>query len=125
VIPEIRDRVHFRQHDLLSLNAGGKNFDLIVCKNVLLHFAEEDRVRVLAMFHEALRPGGLLAMEHTQKMPERLKPHFRCLNSYAQVYQKAEQVTEMHPAHRQMPLETGLRPFGLGSEKTVKDSATI
>ena len=47
------------------------------------------------------------------------------MNSHSQPYHKAAKVAELYPAHWQMPSEPGLRPFGLGSEKLVKDSATI
>ena len=51
-----------------------RRFHLIVCKNVLLHFDEQRRCDVLRMFHAAMHNDGLLAMEHTQKMPRRCGP---------------------------------------------------
>lgn len=93
VVDEIRAKVSFVQHDLRSLEPLREDFSLIICKNVLLHFNEMERCEALQMFHRALRPGGLLAMEHTQKMPDVLRPLFRKVVPNAQVYQKMERST--------------------------------
>ena len=70
----MRSRIEFTRHDLLSLVPVRPDLSLIVCKNVLLHFNERQRCNVLRMFHGALRKDGLLVMEHTQKVPEALRP---------------------------------------------------
>ena len=67
-------KIAFWQHDLLSLVPVREGLSLIVCKNVLLHFDESQRIEVLRMFHRALQPGGTLVMEHTQKLPDALAP---------------------------------------------------
>ncbi|QOX64045.1 chemotaxis protein CheR [Anoxybacterium hadale] len=85
---EIKRSVSFHKHDLLSLSPPGKDFGLVVCKNVLLHFTEEQRILVLEMFYEALAEGGFLVMEQTQKLPQELKGKFEPLLSNAQLYRK-------------------------------------
>jgi chemotaxis protein methyltransferase CheR len=67
---ELRERVRYLQHDLLTLAAPETGQALIVCKNVLMHFSGEDQVKVLEMFHQALVPGGYLALDGAQPMPE-------------------------------------------------------
>ena len=86
----IKDRVSTHLHDLLSLSPVQSGFSLVVCKNVLLHFSYEQRIEVIRMFHNALEPDGILAMEHTQKLPEELSAYFEQLVSDAQVYRKRE-----------------------------------
>jgi chemotaxis protein methyltransferase CheR len=93
VVDELRSRIEFAVHDLLSLRPIREGLSLIVCKNVLLHFTESQRHAVLRMFHGALRDDGLLAMEHTQKMPEQLASKFRQVTSLGQVYVKTERST--------------------------------
>jgi chemotaxis protein methyltransferase CheR len=88
VVEEIRSKIEFLQHDLLSLRLPATNVSLIVCKNVLLHFGDGQRCDVLRMFHAALRPGGVLVTEHTQKMPAALDGMFRPLVCHAQVHGK-------------------------------------
>ncbi|NLT51744.1 MAG: chemotaxis protein CheR [Ignavibacteria bacterium] len=86
----IRDRVQFQKHNLLSLNSIGDGFSLILCKNVLLHFQQNERIEVIKMFHKSLSPGGLFVSEHTQKMPEELSHMFQQVVSDAQLYRKIE-----------------------------------
>jgi chemotaxis protein methyltransferase CheR len=93
-VPELRAKVTFSHHDLLSLRPIRPGLSLITCKNVLLHFDEAQRVKVLRMFHEALQPGGTLVMEHTQKLPERLAPFFEQVVPNAQVFRKVERAFE-------------------------------
>lgn len=88
VVPEIRERICFMKHDLLSLKPPGEGFNLIVCKNVLLHFNYAQRVSVVEMFRDALSPEGYLAFEQTQKLPEEMKPFFNAVAEDAQVSQK-------------------------------------
>jgi chemotaxis protein methyltransferase CheR len=107
VVPELRAKVAFSQHDLLSLRPVREGLSLIVCKNVLLHFEEPQRINVLRMFHEALQPGGTLVMEHTQKMPETLAAFFRQVAPYAQVYRKVEPAFVEHQAGEYVPHQHG------------------
>jgi chemotaxis protein methyltransferase CheR len=85
---EIRRSVSFRKHNLLSLEPPGKEFGLIVCKNVLLHFNECQRIDVLKMFHSSLIEGGFLVMEQTQKLPPEVNHLFDTAISNAQLFRK-------------------------------------
>ena len=84
---EIRNSVSFTKHNLLDLEPIRKGLNLVLCKNVLLHFQEEERIEVIKMFHDAL-DGGYLAMEQTQKMPAELEEYFEPVVSNAQLYRK-------------------------------------
>jgi len=58
----IRDMVKFRSLNLtddLDMRRMG-NFDVIMCANVLIYFAEGAKRKVLRSLHRALRPGGYL-----------------------------------------------------------------
>ncbi len=85
---EIRNRMKFLKHDLLSLSPVRNDFSLILCKNVLLHFNEKERIQVLEMYHKSLLADGLIAMEHTQKIPEMLSGIFSKKYSNAQIFKK-------------------------------------
>lgn len=86
----IRDRLQFQKHNLLTLQSVGDGFSLIVCKNVLLHFQQSERIEVIKMFHKALAQGGLFATEHTQKMPDELSHLFEQVVPDAQLFRKVE-----------------------------------
>ncbi len=88
LVDEIRKAVNFKKHDLLSLKSPGTDYGLILCKNVLLHFNDKQRLEVIKMFHSTLIEGGFLAMEQTQKLPEAVAHLFERVVSNAQLYKK-------------------------------------
>ena len=87
---EIRSRVKFIRHDLLSLKPPRESFDMVVCKNVLLHFDEKVRGEVVRMFHGSLAAGGFLATEQTQKLPPGTSDLFSQVIAECQLYRKVD-----------------------------------
>jgi len=87
---EIRDRVRYLQHDLLTFNAPEKEKSLIVCKNVLMHFSPEAQTRVINMFLHTLVPGGYLALDGNQKIPDEFMDYFTQLEPGAPLYKKVQ-----------------------------------
>ncbi|MFA7382464.1 MAG: CheR family methyltransferase [Desulfurivibrionaceae bacterium] len=87
---ELRNQVRFHYHNLLSLTPAGNDYCLVVCKNVLLHFQPRERVAVFRTFHKALAPGGYLATENTQKLPDEVAHLFTRVVRDARVYKKTE-----------------------------------
>jgi chemotaxis protein methyltransferase CheR len=78
--------VRFRQHNLARdpiPPLGEANFDLILCRNVLIYFDEPASLRVLELFEQALRPGGRLllgaadALLRTVRIPQGGTAHGR------------------------------------------------
>jgi chemotaxis protein methyltransferase CheR len=59
VSDEIRRRVTFRRHDLLS-DAYPGDLDLILCRNVVIYFTEGAKHQIYSGFAKALRPNGVL-----------------------------------------------------------------
>ena len=49
------------------------NYDLIICRNVMIYFTEEARVKLYEKFSRALRKGGVLFVGSTEQIltPER------------------------------------------------------
>lgn len=90
ITADIRNCVTYETHDLLSLQPVRKDLSLVLCKNVLLHFTEEERVAVIRMFHEALVPGGFFVTEQTQKLPAGLRDLFETVAANAQVHRKRD-----------------------------------
>ncbi len=85
---DLRNLVTFQQYDLLTLKPLRKDYTLIICKNVLLHFNYQQRIDVLTMYHNMLLPGGLLVMENTQSMPVEISHMYKKLVNYAQLHEK-------------------------------------
>lgn len=88
VVWNLRKKMIFSRESLLTYKPVTTDVSLIICKNVLLHQQPEQRVEIIKMFHQALLPGGLLAMEQTQKMPHELEGLFEPLVANAQLYKK-------------------------------------
>ena len=88
IVEDIMRCVSFQKHDLRTLQPVRDNFGLIVCKNVLLHLQESERISVIKMFHRSLAPDGFFATEQTQKMPEKTTHLFKQITPKVQLFQK-------------------------------------
>lgn len=64
---EIKRTVTFRKHNLLEEPFGGP-FDLIVCRNVLIYFTEEAKVRLYHKFSRAMNPGAIFFVGSTEQI---------------------------------------------------------
>lgn len=85
---ELRNAVIFQRHDLLSLKPIAQEMGMVICKNVLLHFGEEERIRVIRMFHDVLMDGGFFVTEQTQKLPPECRSLFEPVVTNAQMFRK-------------------------------------
>lgn len=88
VVDKLQRKIDFVKHDLLTYHAISNNYDMIICKNVLLHFSEEQRKLVYRMFHSSLKKNALLVHEQTQKVPESLSHLFVKISNDAGIYRK-------------------------------------
>ena len=90
VAEPIRKAVRSVHHDLLSFTPVCDRLSLIVCKNVLLHFNQAERIKVFKVFHDALEPQGLLVTEQTQKLPPEVGHLFSQVTPQCQLFCKTE-----------------------------------
>jgi len=69
---EVKKTVQFRKHNLLD-DPFSKNFDFIVCRNVLIYFTNEAKDLLYHKFNDALSPNGILFVGSTEQIfyPER------------------------------------------------------
>lgn len=84
----IRSSVIFQKHDILTFQPVRTDFNMIMCKNVLLHFQQPDRVKAMQMFHSALQPDGVFVTENTQKMPDDIEHLFEKIGKGSQTFRK-------------------------------------
>jgi two-component system CheB/CheR fusion protein len=64
---DLRRHVIFGRHDLVQ-DAPISHLDLLLCRNVLMYFNAEVQARILARFHFALRPEGVLFLGKAEMM---------------------------------------------------------
>ncbi|MBB4038534.1 chemotaxis protein methyltransferase CheR [Microvirga flocculans] len=74
VRPEFRALVRFERHNLLSLLDGSSpleltDFDLILCRNVLIYFHPETVTRIVAALHDRLAEDGWMLLGHAEPNP--------------------------------------------------------
>jgi two-component system, chemotaxis family, CheB/CheR fusion protein len=61
ILPELRATVVFTVQDVM-VDPPFSQLDLVSCRNLLIYLGLEAQVRVLSLFHVALRPGGVLLL---------------------------------------------------------------
>ena len=78
---EIKSRVDFKEHNLLENNYP-KDYDMIVCRNVLIYFTEEAKDEVFRKFYQSLKPGGILFIGSTEQIINHRDIGFERQNSF-------------------------------------------
>ena len=85
VSDEIKNAVKFERQDLLK-DQFARDYDLILCRNVVIYFTEETKQRLYRKFIEALRPGGVLFIGSTEQIFQAKEIGFQSLATF--FYQK-------------------------------------
>lgn len=68
VLPEIKSKIKFSNHNLFKTFSSGEKFDLILLRNVLIYFTKEDQEKVLANIHKCLKPEGYLIIGESESL---------------------------------------------------------
>jgi len=84
-------RVEFMRHNLLSKTSPGGEFDIIICKNVLLHFNEDEQSEIISLFYDSLNEKGLFITEQTHRLPDEWDNHFVRIFPDARIYRKVSE----------------------------------
>ncbi|UCF05518.1 MAG: protein-glutamate O-methyltransferase CheR [bacterium] len=87
IAPEIRSCVEFKVHDLFS-PPPYLMLDLIVCRNVLIHFNQFSRNRVMFNFHSALDEDGVLLLGKSEAVTGGGLELFELINPRNKIYRK-------------------------------------
>lgn len=66
ICDSIKRSVTFRQFNLVNEFPFTKGFDIIFCRNVMIYFDLAMQKKLLKKFYNALNPGGLLFLGHTE-----------------------------------------------------------
>jgi len=88
-IPGLKARMVFRNHNMLSDN-WESNYDVIVCRNVMIYFTTEIKERLFHNFGSALRENGILFIGGTEVI---FKPaEYGLKNEKAGIYRKIQKL---------------------------------
>lgn len=65
--PKLKRNIEFKQINLLE-DKFPKNYDLILCRNVVIYFTEETKAELYIKFNQALRQDGILVIGSTEQI---------------------------------------------------------
>jgi chemotaxis protein methyltransferase CheR len=68
--PALQSMTTFEVGDLLKLRPVASSYELIMCRNTVIYFADQIRDELHARFAHALRPGGLLVIGGTERITD-------------------------------------------------------
>jgi chemotaxis protein methyltransferase CheR len=86
--PELIEQVVFAQHNLVS-DAPFNEFNVIVCRNVMIYFGKMLQDRVHELFYESLDPFGILALGHKESIKfTRHEDSYEALDAPEKLYRK-------------------------------------
>lgn len=92
VIPSIRQRVQFKKHDLLK-DRYGTNYDVVLCRNVIIYFTDEAKLEIFKGFRDSLKPTGALFIGATEAILAATSLGLRrvsgCIYEYAPIVESA------------------------------------
>jgi len=87
-LPLLRDRLVFAQHNLVT-DRSFSEFNVILCRNVMIYFDRTLQSRVHELFHESLPMYGILALGSKESL--RLSPFENCyeaIDAREKIYRK-------------------------------------
>jgi len=68
VKPEVRRPIEFGQLNLMENWQVEPGLDLIFCRNVIIYFGKEDKIRLMDRYADCLRTGGHLFIGHSESL---------------------------------------------------------
>jgi chemotaxis protein methyltransferase CheR len=86
--PDLIEQVVFAQHNLVS-DAPFNEFNVIVCRNVMIYFGKTLQDRVHELFYESLDPFGILALGHKESIKfTKYEDRYEALDAPEKLYRK-------------------------------------
>jgi chemotaxis protein methyltransferase CheR len=89
VIERVRRRVVVHAADLCAEPPPGRNYDLILCRNVIIYFERKMQDRIFATFAEALAPGGFLILGKVESLSGPARDQLTLLDPRERIYRRA------------------------------------
>lgn len=65
----LKTNIRFFKHNLFDAPPQESTYDLVLLRNVLIYFTSEDQLRVLKRVEKSLKPGGVLIIGESEKLP--------------------------------------------------------
>lgn len=86
----LRESIVFSKHNLIK-DPPFTKVDLVTCRNLLIYFNDEAQKKVVAMFHFALKKGGILFLGPSEAL-NKFETEFKVLNSKWRIFEKLSDI---------------------------------
>ena len=83
----VRDMVSFEQHDLIRGDPI-RNFDLVICRNLLIYIDTEYKVPIFRTIRGSLRESGYLMIGMTETLPGECRDAFDPVTKHYRIYRR-------------------------------------
>jgi len=83
----VKNLVTFEQHDLIS-GESMSNFDLVLCRNLLIYIDSSYKVPIFQTIRGSLRDGGYLMIGMTETLPTECRDDFEPAHKQQRIYQR-------------------------------------
>lgn len=80
--------IRFKKHDLTGDSPVSKHFDVVFCRNVMIYFNEEQKIKMFNNFYESLSHGGYLIIGKSETMPPEVRDLFKPVSLRNKIYAK-------------------------------------
>jgi chemotaxis protein methyltransferase CheR len=84
---ELKKHVTFSIHNLVQ-DKMNKKFNIIFCRNVMIYFDEDLKMKVLKLFYESLEDDGFFIIGYYDMLPENSKELFVLHDATTRIYKK-------------------------------------
>ncbi|OGK08412.1 MAG: chemotaxis protein CheR [Candidatus Riflebacteria bacterium GWC2_50_8] len=97
LLPEIRKLVSFSQYDMLDKKRGVPaasifgNFDLVLCRNLLIYFNTNYQKTILAKLHHAIARNGVLILGQAEAPDLQYRHCFSRAVDFSPIYRKCQE----------------------------------
>jgi chemotaxis protein methyltransferase CheR len=81
VSDSLKHRITFKEHNLLS-DPYPKDFDIILCRNVVIYFTDEAKDMIYRKFYQSLKPRGVLFIGNTEQITNYKDIGFKRMSSF-------------------------------------------
>ncbi len=83
----IKKKIHFFEHNLAT-DSSFNEFDIIICKNVVIYFDYTLQKKVFELFYNSLKLGGFLVLGDSESLIEEFSSQFRLYSYNSKIYKK-------------------------------------
>ena len=86
---EIKEKTLFFQHNLVE-DSSFNEFDIIICKNVIIYFDAHLQEKVFKLFYDSLKFGGHLVLGESESIPARFVDKFKQCDNHCKIFKKVD-----------------------------------